>query len=857
MIKDNPQYINLSATKPDGYAYASAVPLSGSVYFGDRPWFKRAVESHQFATSDFLVGRVVGRGVFGFGYPVYGEDGTLIAVLAASVDLSWLNKFVQAAGGLPAGAAHTILDGNGAILARYPDPETWTGRSTSGTPIVEAVLADHRAGRAELAGVDGVTRLYAFAPVDGTNGGMSVVVGIPRATALAAADRALTRSLILFGAGGAILVALFWVLAGLFVANPVNELVAATSRLAAGDLTARSRLPHGQGELSRLGLAFDEMAQALEQRQGELRQAEAKYRTLVEQSPAVTYVASADDRENPTYVSPQFEAMLGYPVREVMHRGFVSKRIHPDDARRVADALQASTACAAPMCIEYRLLTRDGHVLWVRDASQLVCDDAGQALFWQGILIDITDSKHREEQMQRDAVRAELLAGVSQASAECGFDCGATMDRAARCISEALNAGCMVSLLSKDRQALEPMTVHHPRPESLALLLDLADAGPYSLEHALSERAVRTDRPHLMPTVDRSQLRCFMRPEYRAYPDRLNVFTLALVPMHAQGQVIGVLSVARDEPSRPFTPQDEDFLQETADRIALAYTNAQLFTAVQRALTERERAEQEVRLLNEELEARVLRRTSELEAANKELEAFTYSVSHDLRAPIRTIAGFSEMLLEDYRDSLDAEARRRLQIVIDHAYHMGNLVESLLRLSRLGRVRLGLVPVDMTALTREAFEEVRQSNADADVTLELDALEPTSGDRGLLRQVWVNLLSNAVKFSRPKGQVMVKVSSWTTDAENVYSVRDNGVGFRHAVRRQAVRRFSADAPHRPVRGHRRGPGPGPAHRPTPRRPSVGRVRGRRRLDVFLRLAQAVGCKLRRSSRAVRNRGVSA
>jgi len=196
-----------------------------------------------------------------------------------------------------------------------------------------------------------------------------------------------------------------------------------------------------------------------------------------------------------------------------------------------------------------------------------------------------------------------------------------------------------------------------------------------------------------------------------------------------------------------------------------------------REMAERERAEDELRRLNAELERRVAERTAQLEAANKELEGFSYSVSHDLRAPLRAIAGFSQMLLEDHADQLDAEAQRKLNVIQDEARHMGTLIDELLAFSRLGRKTMQVGEVDMTGLARSTFEGLNGQRDAGKAEFRLATLPRGRGDRVLLGQVWANLISNALKFSSKRECALIEVSAISDEKEHVYFVRDNGAGF--------------------------------------------------------------------------------
>jgi PAS domain S-box-containing protein len=194
-------------------------------------------------------------------------------------------------------------------------------------------------------------------------------------------------------------------------------------------------------------------------------------------------------------------------------------------------------------------------------------------------------------------------------------------------------------------------------------------------------------------------------------------------------------------------------------------------------ITEQLRAEAQVCELNEELEERVRERTAELRAANKELEAFSYSVSHDLRAPLRAIIGYSQFILEDYAVRLDAEGKRLLGVVCNEAQRMGQLIDDLLAFSRLGRQHLTPTDVDMTALALSAFQTLLATHSGETPQLRIKTLSPMRGDPVMLRQVFINLLENAIKFTSKRKDAAIEVGGWATQDENVYYVKDNGVGF--------------------------------------------------------------------------------
>ncbi|CAE6501195.1 phospho-acceptor domain-containing protein [Nitrosomonas nitrosa] len=193
-------------------------------------------------------------------------------------------------------------------------------------------------------------------------------------------------------------------------------------------------------------------------------------------------------------------------------------------------------------------------------------------------------------------------------------------------------------------------------------------------------------------------------------------------------------------------------------------------------LRQRWRAEKDQQMVIE-LEQRVAERTRQLENANKELESFSYSVSHDLRSPLRAIEGFSLILEEDYGKKLDAEGQRLLSVVKDNARKMSMLIDDLLSFSRLGRQGIKSVEINMEALVNDVLEEMRMQHDLQRVKLVEHPLPAAKGDRALLRQVWFNLFSNAVKYSSERSAPIIEWGGYGDEAEIVYYVKDNGVGF--------------------------------------------------------------------------------
>ena len=201
------------------------------------------------------------------------------------------------------------------------------------------------------------------------------------------------------------------------------------------------------------------------------------------------------------------------------------------------------------------------------------------------------------------------------------------------------------------------------------------------------------------------------------------------------------------------------------------------FATIVTDITDRKRAEQEIRRINLELDERVRQRTAQLEEANRELEAFSYSVSHDLRAPLRIIDGFSEALLEDYAGRIDKEGRGHLDRIRSNAQFMGQLIDDMLKLARVSKSEIQTEEIDLSGLARRSAADIARAYPAHAVDLAIADGLAVCGDPRLLRAVLNNLFDNAWKFTVRTPRPRVEFGASRNADETVFFVRDNGVGF--------------------------------------------------------------------------------
>ncbi len=430
LLKRFPFYVNLVAAKPDGEIFCGGVPPIGPVNIADRAYFQRALETRDFIVGDYIIGRIIGKPILTLAYPSVDNSGIVRAVVVAGLDLGRLAQLVANAQ-LPRGSTCTVIDRTGTILARYPEPEKWVGRSARDAPIVGAMLTRHE-GVIEGRDIDGIPRLFAFTALLGAReaGGAHVSIGIPKEVAFAGANRILARNLAGLGLVAVLTLAAAWFGGDLFVLRRMKLLMGAARRLAAGDLKARTGMAYGREELGELARAFDEMAESLEEREVQLRRAEADSQAAEARFAGTLDIAAEaiivmDEGQRILLFNKGAERIFGCRAEEVLDQPLdllIPARFVEAHRRHVGDFAAAPEA--ARLMGERREIVglRRGGGEFPVEASISKLTQQGKTTF-TCVLRDITERKRAEEEirLQREALlqreklatMGELLAGVA------------------------------------------------------------------------------------------------------------------------------------------------------------------------------------------------------------------------------------------------------------------------------------------------------------------------------------------------------------------------------------------------------------------------------------------------------------
>jgi PAS domain S-box-containing protein len=468
------------------------------------------------------------------------------------------------------------------------------------------------------------------------------------------------------------------------------------------------------------------------QAEAALRESEERFQTIANGIPQLAWMTDAEG--NIFWYNQRWYEYTGTTLEQMQGWGW--KSVHdPEILPKVMERWIASIASGEPFDMEFPLRGADGRFRMFLNRSMPVRDESGRVVRWLGTNTDISDIKLTEARM---AAQAEELSRQSE---------------------EVL----------RSRTALETQTLMLKLVlENIGEGLVAADQhGRFLLWNNPASKLLRQDAADLPPDRWSSHYRCYL-------PDGTTLCPTEQLPLvrALHGESFLAELIIRREGDQP-----DAILEFSGHPMNDAEGNLCGGVVAFRDITQRKLDELEIRRLTEGLEARVAQRTLELQAANRELESFTYSVSHDLRAPLRHIAGFSRILVEDFASELSPQARKHLSRIEDGTRRMGQLVDELLNLARVGRHALKLQPTDVKAVVEDVISLLQPETEGRKIAWTIAALPQAHCDPVLVRQIFQNLIANALKFTRPRECAVIALESWREEEKLVFAVRDNGVGF--------------------------------------------------------------------------------
>lgn len=712
--KTYPDYAWIGLTDEQGKVLVSTGKVLEGKDVSKRPWFEKAQTSNYVGDvhAALLLGKYLPYPtgeplrLVDVAAPVSDYKGNIQGVLGAHLNWTWAREVQKS-------LLQTVdKDKSVEVLILGHD-----GTVILGTPELESQQLDLKSVQAAGAGEngyqietwrDGKSYLSGFAQSKGYRNypGLGWLVLVRQKSDLAFAPvRHLQNQILIYSFTlGLLLATVSWRVADSFV-KPMQAIATAAHRIRCGDTTTKIPIIRGKNELTILSKSLSELLSTLTQKEQELQATDRRFRSLVFATAQNVWTTNAQGEVVGDL--PMWRNITGQTEAEIQGWGWLNA-LHPDDRDRTAKLWKDAVETKSLYEIEYRVRRYDGNYGYflVRGVPILQADGSIQE--WVGIHQDISDYKKAEQALQESF---SVLQTVIEGTTDAIF----MKDLQSRYIfinSAGVNVigKPLEEIIGKDDTEIFPY-----------------DIGLGIMENEREMIASGDNQTYEDTVSDRGELRTF-----------LAVKTLC---RNEQGEVIGIVGVARD-------------------------------------ITERKQAEQQIKQLNQELERRVIERTAQLEVANKELEAFSYSVSHDLRTPLRSIDGFSLALVERYDSQLDDKGKHYLQRVRAASQRMGELIDDLLNLSRVTRSQMHYQTVDLSAMVEAIAADIQQNQPERQVEFVIASGIVARADSRLLQVVFENLLNNAWKFTSNQVSPRIEFGTFSQpDGSTVYFVSDNGAGF--------------------------------------------------------------------------------
>lgn len=712
-----PVVSNILVIAPDGRMLSSAQPL-GDINLSDRPYVAETLRRGTFTAGSYQLGRLSRQPSFPFAQPLRRADGTIIGLIVATIRLDTYGTVFQDAA-LPPDSVLSIVDRGGLRIYRIPqDAHSGIG-SPLPDPLRDAVLHPGTPqGAVSRTGADGVPRIYAYRQLRLTPEAapyLYIVVGIPQRHSLDSANALLGRNLILLALALALALTLAWLLGSRLLGSRLDNIVAITGRLGAGDLTARIDCPLASGALGRLEQSVNSMASALAASAAtarlsaaSLRQSESTLRTVADFTYDWEYWKGPDGRFQ--WISPACERISGHPPEafladpELMFAGIV----HPDDAVAWKEhAAIEQNGQLEQRSLILRIVTPDGRTVWIHHHCRPIFSQAGVYLGSRGCNRDISARKKAEEALRRS--HAELELRVQERTRE-------LKESNARLTQEIAERAQVEANLRKSE---EQYRVFYEQSTVGIFIIStdgiILDANPHACEIlGYDPEAIRGLR----------------------YADLVEPGNLTAHPLDCDRALSGAVSKVE----RVFIAKDSRLVPASVSGRLL---NEELYQAVFRDISERKK----------------------LEHLRDDVERIT---RHDLKAPLMGIIHMPSLLLKN--KNLGAKDIELVHLIQESGYRMLRMVNMSLALYQMETESYVCQrkPFDMLRTVSRVLHETRHAadGKDIRITTHLDGLPVDSDDRFLVvgedllsLTMLENLIKNAIEASPYSGTCRIECDS--------------------------------------------------------------------------------------------------
>jgi PAS domain S-box-containing protein len=474
-----------------------------------------------------------------------------------------------------------------------------------------------------------------------------------------------------------------------------------------------------------------------------LQMSEEKYRLVAD------FTYDWEDWLDPSgkyiYVSPSCEWITGYRRDEFLDHDFVIKITHPDDRESVRehfhDALSGSVEIQH---MDFRIIPRSGGERWISHYCQPVYSKNGTYLGRRGSNRDITERKQSEQKLK------QLTDELKQYNVEL------------QSVNDKLKAE--IEVRERMQKALELSEERYKK------MVDTVTSYTYSVQ-VRKGHAIYTEH-----SIGCLPITGYNPEDYKSDPHLWYSMIYPDDKMVVENTVKGIMAGKKILPIEHRIIRRDGAVIWIRNTVVPYYNDDGALVRYEgliEDITQRKLAEEEIRKLNKELEQKLL----ELTEANKDLEAFNRSVSHDLQTPLMVIGGFARRYLKVYGNTLATDEIDIINTIQMSAQRMERLVKDVLAFSRSGRQEIKPVQIDMKKLVSAVLAELKPLLEGRTINFEIKALPPAYGDISLIKQVLVNLISNAVKFTNTREIALVEIGYRVEENENIYYVKDNGIGF--------------------------------------------------------------------------------
>ncbi|MGJ5631013.1 GAF domain-containing protein [Nostoc sp. CALU 1950] len=448
-------------------------------------------------------------------------------------------------------------------------------------------------------------------------------------------------------------------------------------------------------------------------------------------------------KTNEVFFSTRWKEMLGYKDHEVSHRWDEwTKRIHPDERDWVLQAFQDHFAKKTPFYVcEYRVQCQDGSYKWILDRGQALWDALGDIVRMVGSYTDITDRKQADEELKRQNLRSQLFAEIT------------LKIRESLQIDEILQTTVteVQKLLQADR-----VLIFQLWPDGSGTVVQEAVLpgwpvilGENIFDPCFKEEYLERYRQGRVSAIEDIEA-AHIQPCHREFLQQFAVRANLVVPILVRDGIWGLLLAHQCAAPRQWNNFEMELLQQLANQIGIALSQAQL--------------------LEKETQ-----QSQELARSNAELEQFAYIASHDLQEPLRMVTSYLQLLERRYKNQLDANADQFINYAVDGARRMQTLINDLLNYSRVSTRGQPFMPVDCSVVLEQAIANLQIAIADSRAIVTYDTLPQVMADPTQLTQVFQNLIANAIKFCQnQQPQIHIGVVKGAEEAGEQGRQREQG-----------------------------------------------------------------------------------